>query len=261
MELFVCIKQVPDDSVTIVLDDSGEPKLSGITPVVNPFDTYALEMAVRFKEAHGGSVTVMSVDSADVVAPSLRSCLAVGGDRAYVVNEATKSDSSGTAYLLAQAVKNIGEYFDVIFCGSESTDTANTQMGVRLAHQLGIPVVTNVLALEPVENGLSVKQETENGYRVIEVSCPCVITVVKPGYEPRYPSIKSKMAARKMPIGTLTASEIGAHDAQFGHEAALTKRVGIATPPQRQSGVKIREKDAAEAVRQAMELLAEAKLI
>lgn len=88
----------------------------------------------------------------------------------------------------------------MIFCGCESTDTADGQAGVQLAEQLGLPVITNVLELEPKDGGISAKQETEEGYRVVEAPCPCVVTVTKPAYEPRYPSIKSKMAARKMPI-------------------------------------------------------------
>ena len=262
MELFVCIKQVPDDSVNVGLNENGQPKLDGITPVVNAFDTYALEMAARFKEAHGGSVTVLSVGDVDALTPSMRGCLAVGADRAYVVSESAKSDASGTAYLLSKGLAKSGEAgFDVIFCGSESTDFGEMQVGVLLAQQLGLPVVTNVLELEPAEGGLVVKQETEDGYRIIETPCPCVLTVVKPGYEPRYPSIKSKMAARKMPVTGLTKTDIEADTAFFGPEAVKVQRMMIAEPPQRQSGLKIQEKEAGVAVERAMQLLIEQKLV
>lgn len=262
MELLVCIKQVPDDSVNVGLNEAGQPKLDGITPVVNAFDTYALEMATRFKEAHGGSVTVLSAGDADALTASMRSCLAVGADKACVVNESAKSDASGTAYLLSKAAAKGGEQpFDVIFCGSESTDASEMQVGVLLAQQMGLPVVTNVLELEPAEGGLVVKQETEEGYRVIETPCPCVLTVVKPGYEPRYPSIKSKMAARKMPVASLAAADIEADAACFGPEAVKVQRVAVAAPAQRQSGLKIQEKDPAVAVERAMALLTEQKLV
>ena len=261
MELLVCTKQVPDDSVSVSLNDAGQPNLEGITPVVNAFDTYALEMAARFKEAHGGSVTVLGIGAADALTPSMRSCLAVGADRAFVVAEESDSDAAGVAHLLAQGSKKAGEAFDVIFCGSEATDTGNSQVGMFLAQELGIPVVANVLALEPVDGGLSVKQETEDGYRIFEVPCPCVLTVVKPDYEPRYPSIKSKMAARKMPVNALSAAEIEAAAGKFGPEVSRVQRVAVAAPAQRQAGVKIQEKDPAEAVRRAMELMAEQKLV
>lgn len=261
MELLVCIKQVPDDSVNVTLDASGAPKLDEITPVVNAFDTYALEMAARFKEAHGGSVTVLTIGGEGTV-PALRSCLAVGADHACKLDCESVSDAQGVSYLLSQASKKAGEQpFDVIFCGSESTDKTDGQVGAQLAEALGLPVVTNVLALEPVDGGISAKQETEDGYRVVEAPCPCVVTIVKPDYEPRYPSIKSKMAARKMPITTLSTADVEADGAKFGPEAAKVRRVAISAPSQRQSGVKIQEKDAAEAVRRAMELMAGQKLI
>ena len=137
----------------------------------------------------------------------------------------------------------------------------NGQVGMFLAQELGIPVVANVLALEPVDGGLSVKQETEDGYRTFEVSCPCVVTVVKPDYEPRYPSIKSKMAARKMPVNALSAAEIEAAADKFGPAASKVQRIAVTAPAQRQAGVKIQEKDPAEAVRRAMELMAGQKLV
>ena len=164
------------------------------------------------------------------------------------------------AHLLAKASQKAGS-FDVIFCGVESTDKATGVTGTQLAEALGVPVVTNVLAVEPVDGGVSVKQETEEGYRTIEVPCPCVVTTVKPGYEPRYPSIKSKMAARKAPITELSAAEIGADAAAYGPGAAKVKQVAVAAPPKRQSGVKIQEKETAVAVSRAMEMLAGQKLI
>lgn len=261
MELLVCIKQVPDDSVNVTLGADGAPKLDDIAPVVNAFDTYALEMAARFKEAHGGSVTVLTIGGEETV-PALRSCLSVGADYACKLDDASVCDTQGTGYLLAQASKKAGEQpFDVIFCGSESTDASSGQVGAQLAETLGLPVITNVLALEPKDGGISAKQETEEGYRIVEAACPCVVTIVKPDYEPRYPSIKSKMAARKMPIATLSLSDVEADAAKFGPEAAKVRRTAISAPPQRQSGVKIQEKEAAEAVRRAMEMMAGQKLI
>ena len=261
MELLVCIKQVPDDSVTVTLDPAtGGPQLKDITPVVNAFDTYALEMATRFKEANGGSVTVVTIGDEAALTPSLRGCLSVGAEHAYVVTEPAAVSALGKSYLLGKAAGKLAEGpFDVIFCGCESTDTADGQAGVQLAEQLGLPVITNVLELEPKDGGISAKQETEEGYRVVEAPCPCVVTVTKPAYEPRYPSIKSKMAARKMPIGTLSAADAGAEEARVA--AAPAKRVVLSAPPQRQSGVKIQEKEAAESVRRAMEMLAGQKLI
>ena len=110
MELLVCIKQVPDDSVTVTLDPAtGGPQLKDITPVVNAFDTYALEMATRCKEANGGSVTVLTIGDEAALTPSLRSCLSVGADHAYVVTEPAAVSAPGKGYLLGQAAGKLAE--------------------------------------------------------------------------------------------------------------------------------------------------------
>lgn len=261
MELLICIKQVPDDSVKVLLDTNGEPALDEITRVVNSFDTYALEMAARLKEAHEGSVTVLTIGGEETV-PSLRSCLSVGADRAFKLEVTDAGDTHGVGYLLAKASLKISKKpFDLIFCGSESSDTSHSQVGVQLAETLGWPIVTNVLAVEPLEGGFTVKQETEEGYRMLEVPCPCVLTIVKPGYEPRYPSIKSRLAARKIPIVTLGVSDVEADPGQYGSGQAKFHRMSLSEPPSRKGGVKIKEKNAAEAVHRAMEMLSEQKLI
>ncbi len=248
MELLVCVKQVPDDSVTVTLDASGKPNLGGITPVVNAFDTYALEMATRFKEANGGNVSVITVGDLKENEKSLRSCLSVGASTAITVS----AGDADAACALACGIPAAGTY-DVIFCGSESTDVSAAQTGIRLAAALNLPVVTNVLALEPADGGLTVKQETEEGYRTVSVPTPCVLTIVKPAYDPRYPTMKSKMAARKIPISTVTVDAPAASDA--------AKCVKISAPAQRQAGVKIQEKEAADAVAKAMGMLIDRKLV
>lgn len=257
MEILVCVKQVPDDSVTVKLNESGAPALEDITQVVNAFDTYALEMATRFKEANEGNITVLTVADADAATPSLRSCLSVGANHAAVLNENVDTDAAGIGALLAKCAGKISETpFDMIFCGSESTDMANGQLGIMLAQEMSIPLVTNVLGVELQGQNLMVKQETDDGYRMIETAMPCVLMVVKPDYEPRYPSIKSKMAARKMPIAAFTADDIA-----MEIPCAKVVRSGISAPAQRQGGVKIQEKDAAVAVSRAMDMMAEQKLL
>ena len=252
MELLVCVKQVPDDSVSVKLGADGQPDIKEITPVVNAFDTYALEMAARFKEANGGAVTVLSVGNLEAVTPALRSCLAVGADTAYCVNET----EGCVKRMIAEGSKKAGS-FDVIFVGSEATDSASMEVGARVAAMLDIPFVSNILALEPAEGGLKIKQETESGYRTIEVAAPVVVSVVKPEYEPRYPSIKSKMAARKMPIAELKAADLGV---ELGH-CNKVENVKFMAPAKREAGVKIVEKEMEVAVSKAMEMLAERKLV
>lgn len=259
MEILVCIKQVPDDSVEISLDEAtGKPALDGVTPVVNAFDTYAEEMAVRLKEAVAESeVTVVSIGD-DSVKNSLKNCLAVGADHAYLVkcDEAENLDGAAVAKVLAKAKADIetaeGKTFDLIFCGKESTDYAASQTGLLLAAELNVPAVANVVAVETADGTAKIRQETETGYNEVEASMPCVVTIQKPNYDPRYPTIKSKMAARKKPIGELEVGEIPESSMEV---------VKVYAPAKRQAGVKIKAESPEESVAQAMKLIADAKVL
>ena len=259
MEILVCIKQVPDDSVEISLDEAtGKPALDGVTPVVNAFDTYAEEMAVRLKEAVAESeVTVVSIGD-DSVKNSLKNCLAVGADHAYLVkcDETEKLDGAAVAKVLAKAKADIeaaeGKTFDLIFCGKESTDYAASQTGLLLAAELNVPAVANVVAVETADGTAKIRQETETGYNEVEASMPCVVTIQKPNYDPRYPTIKSKMAARKKPIGELVTGDVPASSMEV---------VKVYAPAKRQAGVKIKAESPEEAVANAMKLIADAKVL
>lgn len=252
MEILVCIKQVPDDSVSVKMNPAtGAPDLASITPIVNAFDTYALEMATRLKEAVGGTITVVSVGDAK---DSIKSCLAVGANNGFVVkDEAT--DTISTADALAKAVAKIeeaqGVKFDIVFCGKESTDCASGQVGPMLAANLDMPVVTNLVDIEVADGIVKAKQETETGYNVVETATPCVVTVNKPNYEPRYPTIKSKMAARKIPIGELALG---------GVAAPAVAVVANAEPPKKEAGVKIQEETIADSMAKAIAMMKEAKV-
>lgn len=254
MKLLVCIKKVPDDSVSVSVGADGNIVFSEDTIIVNELDAYALEMAVRLKEATGGQVTVLTTGCEADSAPVLRSCLSVGADRAYVVQNTDENCPRSSANALSQAAQTIEDApYDVIFCGVESSDLSSGQVGVRLAKELGVPVVTNVVSVEKNGDHLLTKQDTPVGYRMIEVVPPCVITVAKPPFEPRYPSIKSKMAARKIPIGTVLAE---GPSTETG-----SKRISIADPSQKRNGVLIQDETADIAVRRALELMAERKII
>lgn len=266
MEILVCVKQVPDDSVEITLDKStGMPALDKVAVITNAFDGYALEMATRFKEAHGGNITVVSV-GAEKARDTLRNCCSVGANAAYLVNDAAceNSDTYGTAYALSKAVAKIeaetGVKFDIIFCGKETTDYTSSQVGPMLAEIMDIPQVTNIIALDPAEGGLSVKQETEEGYNMVDVATPCVVTVTKPSYDPRYPTMKSKMAARKVQIPDITAADMGADASLMGEAGAKCKVVKVFEPAKKEAGVKIKEETVEETVAKAVAMMSDAKV-
>lgn len=261
MEILVCIKQVPDDSEDIRLDN-----VAKITPVVNAFDTYALEMAARCKEANGGNVTVVTIGD-DTAVTELKSCLAVGAQKAYLIKDASfaDSDTKAKAYILSKAIAKIeeanGAKFDVIFCGKEATDFANGMFGIHLAAELGVGVTTDVVAIDPVDGGVSVKQETEAGYNMVEMATPCVVTVQKPDYDPRYPTIKSKMAARKATINEIAAADIAVDADKVGAAGSLTKVLKLYEPAKKEAGIKIQEETVADSIVRAVAIMAEAKVL
>ena len=237
MEILVCMKQVPDDSVEIRLGASGEPDLSQAEPQGNAFDTYALELAVRFIEANGGTVTVATVGTEnDKVC--LRNSLAVGAKASAQIEGVEKADAAVTASLLAAGIKKIeadaGKTFDLILCGRESTDYIGGEVGEILAEKLGLP------------------------FAMVETTLPSVFTISKPNYDPRYPSIKSKLAARRAVIPTIGKDALELKDGDL--ELKLT-HVAYKEPPKRAAGVKIKDDDPEAAVAKAFEVLAADKVI
>jgi electron transfer flavoprotein alpha/beta subunit len=264
MEFLVCVKQVPDDSVEIHLNpETKQPDLSGADPEAGAFDTYAEELAVRFIEADEGSVTVLSAGTEDNKT-CLKNSLAVGASAAYLVaDEGTDStDSAQTAALLAAAAKKIeadsAKTFDVILCGMESTDAIGGQVGALLAEKLGLPLVENAVEITKTDAGISVKQETDTGFMLYEVSTPAVVTVSKPDYDPRYPTIRSKMAARKAQIPVFTLADLGIASLA---DAARVSYTGFEEPKKREAGIKINEKEAEDAVAKAMDQLIADKVL
>lgn len=267
MEILICVKQVPDDSVEIKFDEkAGAPILEGVTPIVNAFDGYALEMAARYKEAHGGTITVVSIGT-EKTKDALKSCLAVGADKAFLVSDESFNDSDtlATSYILSKAVGKIEELngvkFDVVFCGLEATDYTSRQVGPQLAQLLGVGQVTSIIGIEPGNKGVVAVQETEEGYKVIEADTPCVVTVTKPDYDPRYPTMRNKMAARKMEVPVLTAADLGTEASKVGIAGSFVKVVRTFAPPKKEAGVKIQGESGEESAIKAVDMMADAKVL
>lgn len=256
MEILVCVKQVPDADVEVKLNADGKPNVDSIAPVVNAFDGYALEMATRFKEANGGTVVVMSI-GADNVKDSMKNCLAVGADEAYIISDIiADADTLATSEVLAAAVAKLeevrGKKFDIVCCGKESTDFACGQITQELSEKLGYGEVVDVIGFEPKDGVLSVKKETEEGYNMLEIGTPCVLGIIKPDYEPRYPTMKSKMAARKKDIPVV---ETGVN------ADSPVKVVKVYTPAKKSAGVKIKEETNEESALKAFAMLVDAKVL
>lgn len=237
MQLVVCIKQVPNTTNIRIDPKTNTLMREGVESIVNPFDVYAIEEAIRLKEKYGGSVTVITMGPPQADA-ALREAVAMGADRGILVSDRAfaGSDTWATGYTLARAIAKTGA-FDIILCGKQASDGDTAQVGPGIATHLDLPQITYVRKIEEVGGGKIVAQRLlEGGIETIESSLPCVLTVVKEINEPRLPSLKGKMAAKKAQITTWTAADIDAHRSFLGLEGSPTKVVRIFTPPARAGG-------------------------
>jgi len=261
MDILVCVKQVPDTTEIKIDRETNTLIRAGVPSIVNPFDAFALELGVRLKEKHGGTITILSMGPEQAKA-ALKECLSVGADKAVLLSDRAfgGSDTLATSYILSSAVKKLGK-FDLILCGKQAIDGDTAQVGPEMAEHLGLPQVTYALDIDMKDGDVIVKRETETGYEMIKTKTPAVITVVKTEFEPRYATIKSKMAANKAVIPTITSADIEIDLTRAGLKGSPTKVKKTFTPSVKNSGVKIKEATGAEAAAKLVSLLDEAKLI
>lgn len=266
MNICVCIKQVPDtneikvDPVTHTLIRKGVPS------IVNPFDTYALEVGVRLKEKLGGKLSVISMGP-DQAKAAIRSCLAVGADTGYLISSRKfgGSDTLATSYILSESIKAIEEKegftFDLILCGKQATDGDTAQVGPEIAEHLGYPQITYALNITEQNGEIQVKRECDAGYDIISTKLPAVVTVVRLPYEPRYPTVRSKMAAKKQEITVLSEADMPTINLQMcGLNGSPTRVKKTYTAVVEKNGVKLEGMDAKLAANKLVNLLYEAKL-
>ena len=256
MNILVFIKEVPDDSVAVTVQGD-RAAISDITPIVNAFDTYSLEMAVRLKEANEESQVVVVSIGNEEVKNSLKNCLAVGADKAYLVknDDYRKLDAKAITEILMGAKEKLEAElgaFDVICFGKETTDAEASQVGVYFANKSDLGVVTSVIAMEKDGDKLVTKQEIDCGYRLVETILPSVVTIAKPDYEPRYPTIKSKMAARRQKIDDFEVEATS---------SPILEEVKDFEPKKREAGVKIQEEEVEDTVAKAISLMLEQKVL
>lgn len=261
MNILVCMKQVPDTTEIKINPETNTLIRQGVPSIVNPFDTYALEMAARLKDAAGGEITVITMGP-DQAANALRECLAVGADKAYLVNDAAfaGSDTLATSRILAKVCEKIGP-FDIIFCGKQAIDGDTGQVGPELAEYLDVAQITNISELELADAGVKGKKEFGDGYEVVEARLPAVVTVTKTLYEPRYPTIKSKMAAHRAQIDKITFADLELEAESIGLKGSPTRVKKTFVPQAKGNGVIIQNEPAGAAARKLVALLGENKLV
>lgn len=257
MNIVVCLKQTFDTEAKIVLDGKGNIDGTGVNLVINPYDEFAVEEALKLKEKFGGTVTLVSMGG-DRVTEALRTALAMGCDEAVLINDpAVESpDEWVVAEILAKAVAQIP--YDIILTGRIAVDDGSSQVAVRMADALNIPSVSCILKLE-VEDGKAIAtREIDGGTELVEVSLPAVLTAQKGLNVPRYPSMMGIMKAKKKEIKVLTLADLGLSAADLPKKMEIRK---YSLPSPRKGGIKV-PGEAAEAARELARLLREeAKVI
>lgn len=236
MNIVVLIKQVPEIELVKVDQSAGQVVLPSGPGVVNPFDEYAVEEGLRLKEKHGGKVTVITFGS-EKSESALRACLALGVDEAIMIADPVfeNSDPQAIARILAAGVKKLGEY-DLILAGKQAIDDDSAQVPAAVAANLDHPQAMFVKKIDSIDGSKAVVwRTTEEGYDVVEVSLPAVLSVVKEINEPRLPSLKGKMMAKKAPVTKWSAADIGLDGTGVGADS-YTKVASVAPPPPRQKG-------------------------
>jgi electron transfer flavoprotein beta subunit len=259
VNIVVCMKQVPDTEVERSLKpgDSTVDRAS-VDGVINYIDEFAIEEALKIAEAHGGEVTILSMGPAKA-ADSIRKALSMGAAKAVHVADdgLAGSDALGTSLVLAEALKSVG--FDLAVFGSESTDARTGVVPAMVAERLGVPQLTLASKVDVSGSEVTVRRVTDDGYAVVTGSLPAVVSVVEKINEPRYPTFKGIMAAKKKPVQTLTLADLSVDAGSVGLANAASWVEDFAARPPRQAGVIV--KDEGDGGSKAAGFLAERKFI
>jgi electron transfer flavoprotein beta subunit len=250
----VCVSHVPDTETRIkIAADKQRIDDAGIKYIVSPYDEYALEAAIKAKEAKGGDVTVITFGP-DRAAQALRECLARGATKAiHIKGESGDADSLGIAKVLAAAIKSVPH--DLVFFGKQGVGTDNGLVGPMVAELLGYPQVNVVTHLEVGDGKVTAHREIEGAEEIIEASMPVVITAQKGLNEPRYASLKGIMAAKKVPVDTKSVTDLGLTDADIFKQRVVV--VSIEMPPEKSGGRKIDGADPAAAAKEILKYIRE----
>jgi electron transfer flavoprotein beta subunit len=259
MKIAVCVKEVPDlgpnrriDPDTKRMDRSGDRSL-------NAFDLQAVEGALRVKEAAGdGEVVLVSMGQSRAL-ESIRKALAMGADRAVLVSDeaAVGSDLVATSYVLARALER--ESPDLVVFGQQASDSDGAVMWAAVAERLRMPVISQISELEVGDGHVVAKRQTEFGYDRIRAPLPAVIAVSDALNEPRYPSLKGIMGAKKKPQDVKALADVGVEPDRAGEAGSRTTVIALSPPPSRGETMKI--EDDGSAAQKIVDFLAERKLL
>ncbi len=241
MKIIVCIKQVPDTTDVKINPETNTLIREGVASIINPFDAYAIEEAVRLRERFGGEAIALTMGPPQAEG-ALREALSLGIDSVVHLSDRAfaGSDTWATSLILAKAIEKISDY-DLVVCGKQASDGDTAQVGPGIATHLNLPQATYVrridtLHLDASPNIMVVERLLEEGYEILELQLPALITVVKEINEPRMPSLRGKMSARKAQIPVWSNKDLNIDENQIGLTGSPTQVVKIFTPPQKEGG-------------------------
>jgi len=262
LKILVTVKLVPDTNADKRIDPATKRLVrTGVETVLNPFDEYAIEAALQLKEKlnDGSTVTIVSMTPAsgkEVV----RKALAMGADDAVMLSDDALggSDLWGTAVALAAGIK--AQSPDLVITGTQSTDAISGDLPGMLGEKLGYPALTYARKIEVADGRVRVQRETETGYMTLSAALPAVVSVTKSANEPRYPSLKGIMGAKKKEIKQLAAADLGL-TAAVGTDGAKAQLVDLATPPARAKGQTVQASDPAEGAKTIVQFLKDRKFL
>jgi electron transfer flavoprotein beta subunit len=233
--MIVCCKQVIDPEAppaTFKVDTATNKVVppQGVPPVISPFDEQAVEAALKIKDAKGGKITAISL-GVNLLRDVVKKPLSMGADELILLEDPafTEGDSWSTAYALAMAIQKVGK-FDLIFCGRQASDWDSGQVGSAIAEILGLPSVTVAKKVEAADGKVKVERVTADGYEVVEVTLPALITVSNELGAARYPTIKGIMAAKRKEPTVWKPADIGVDPAKIGAAGRRTKLVKLFQP-------------------------------
>ena len=239
MNLIVCIKQVPDTTEIKIDPDTNTLIREGVESIINPFDLYALEEAIRLKEQEGGKVTVLSMGPPQVES-ALRESISMGADEIILLTDKrfAGADTWATSLTLAEAIKKIGNYNLILF-GQQAIDGDTAQVGPGVATFLKLPQTCFVKKIEEIrQDSIIVQRLMEDGYDRIKMPLPSVITVVKEINIPRLPSLRGKRNAKKAPLTIWNSDDLGLEENIIGLNGSPTQVINIFSPEIRKEGEK-----------------------
>ena len=255
LNIVVCTKQVPDTAATLKVDEQSNVSWGDAPLVINPWDEYAIEEAIRLKEKFGGKVTVLSVGP-EQAKEALKQAVAMGCDDAQLISDPIfdGSDALATTHILAQAIKKLGDVDMVVF-GKQAIDGDTGLVPAGVARRLGWPLLSYIAKIDELDaaaKSIKVTRLLEQGRQGVASQLPAVISVVKEINEPRYPSFMNIRKASKLAIPTLNAAAIGADADKVGRAHAATQWVKTFPLPARTGNVEIISGDSPQAIAAAL---------